>query len=72
MVITATELKKNLGMYLDLAQTEEIYIKKNGIMTAKLGNPFADRLETARSLIGILPSDASAEEARAARLERRW
>ena len=72
MVITATELKLNLGKYLDLAQTEDILISKNGRVTAKLVNPFADRLELARSLIGILPSSVTAEEARDARLERTW
>ena len=30
MTITATELKKNLGKYLELAQKEEIVISKNG------------------------------------------
>ena len=30
MTITASELKKNLGKYLDLAQKENIYVTKNG------------------------------------------
>ena len=30
MSITATELKRNLGKYLTLAATEDIYITKNG------------------------------------------
>jgi len=72
MVITATELKLNLGKYLDLAETEEILISKNGRIAAKLCSPFADRVELARSLIGILPSNITAEEARNARLERKW
>ena len=72
MVITATELKANLGKYLDLAESEDILISKNGRITAKLVNPFSDRLEAARSLVGILPADVTAEDARAARLGRRW
>ena len=30
MSITATELKANLGKYLQMAETEDIYITKNG------------------------------------------
>ena len=30
MTITATELKNNLGKYLILAATEDIFISKNG------------------------------------------
>ena len=40
MFITSTELKKNMGRYLKLAQTEDIFITKNGKVTAKLTNPF--------------------------------
>ena len=72
MVITATELKINLGKYLELAATEDILISRNGHIAAKLSSPFADRMEVARSLIGILPPSVTAEEAREARLERRW
>jgi hypothetical protein len=72
MIITATEFKNNLGKYLELSSTEDILISKNGRIASKLTNPFTDRLEVARSLIGILPSTVSAEDARNARLERRW
>ena len=36
MTITASELKNNLGKYLDLAQTEDIYITKNGKQIIKI------------------------------------
>ena len=72
MVISATELKNNLGKYLELAQTEEVFISKNGRLTAKLISPFAGRIEAARSLIGILPPEVSTAEAREARMERKW
>ena len=29
-VITATELKQNLGKYIDLSKTEDVIVKKNG------------------------------------------
>ena len=58
MSVTATELKNNLGKYLVLAATEDIFITKNGKVVAKLTNPYEDRVRTAKSLFGILPVDA--------------
>lgn len=68
MSITATELKNNLGKYLLLSETEDIFITKNGKVIAKLTNPHQDRVETAKSLFGILPNDADFEKAKAERL----
>ena len=68
MSITATELKENLGKYLQLASTEEIYITKNGKVIAKLSNPYQDRVALARSLAGSIPADITLEEAREERL----
>ena len=70
MSITATELKSNLGKYLLLAATEDIFITKNGKVIAKLSNPHKDRVDMAKSLFGILPDDVSLEEAREERLEK--
>lgn len=64
MSITATELKNNLGKYLLLSATEDIFITKNGKVIAKLTNPFQEKLEIARSLFGILPADTNLEQAR--------
>ena len=36
MEVTATQFKTNLGHYLDLSNTEEIWIKKNGKRIARL------------------------------------
>ncbi len=68
MSITATELKNNLSKYLLLSETEDVFITKNGKIIAKLTNPYQDRVETAKSLFGILPREADMEEARAERL----
>ena len=68
MSITATELKMNLGKYLLLAETEDIFITKNGKVVAKLTNPNADRVEMAKSLFVIIPADVTFEEAREERL----
>ena len=68
MSITATELKENLSRYLKLAETEDIYITKNGKVVAKLTNPNADKVKIAESLIGILPEDITLEEAQKERM----
>lgn len=69
MSITATELKANLGKYLLLAATEDIFITQYGKVVAKLSNPFQDRVEIAESLFGILPQTMTLEEVKAERLD---
>lgn len=68
MSVTATELKSNLGMYLMLAQKEDVYITRNGKVVAKLTNPYQDRVEMAKSLFGVLPAELTPEQAREERL----
>lgn len=63
MSITATEFKMNLGKYLTLSQTEDIYITRNGKVVAKLSNPNQDRVDIAKSLFGVIPADMTLEEA---------
>ena len=70
MSITATELKMNLGKYLLMAETEDIYITRNGKVIAKLTNPNQDRVDMAKSLFGIIPADITLEEARKERLDQ--
>ena len=68
MSITATELKNNLGKYLLLSATEDVFITKNGKIVAKLTNPNQNRVETAKSLFGILPQNANFNETKTERL----
>ena len=70
MYITATELKSKMGKYLEIAAKEEIIIVKNGKKVAKLTPATEDKVEVAKSLFGILPNDASLEEAREERLSK--
>ena len=37
--ITATELKTNLGKYLELSKEEDIYVTKNNVVITVLTNP---------------------------------
>ena len=68
MSITATELKQNLGKYLLLSATEDIYITKNGKIIAKLSNPHQDKASAAQSLFGILQQDADIDISKEERL----
>lgn len=70
MSITATELKENLSKYLLLSATEDIYITRNGKIISKLTNPFQKRVDIAKSLFGVLPENASLEEAKTERLNK--
>lgn len=70
MQVTATEFKNNIGKYLALASKMDIFITKNGKSIAKLTNTRQDRIEMAKSLFGIIPEDASLEQAREERLSR--
>lgn len=70
MTVTATEFKKNIGKYLDMATREDVFITKNGKSVAKLTNPKQDRREVAQSLFGILPASTATDNAREERLNR--
>ena len=64
MTITATELKLNLGKYLLLAATQDIYITRNGKTIAKLVSPYQDRVDIVDTLFGSVPDSMTLEEAR--------
>lgn len=68
MSVTADELKINLSKYLQLAETEDVFITENGKVIAMLTNPNIDRRRLADSLIGIIPADITLEQAREERL----
>ncbi len=61
--ITATELKTNLGKYLQLAEQEDVLITRNGKAIAKLTSPYKNQMALVESLFGILPPDITVEEA---------
>jgi prevent-host-death family protein len=71
VLVTATQLKNNMGKYLALAQEEDIVITRNGANVAKLTSLRRDRAAAARSLFGIIPEDslAGARDERMARYE---
>jgi antitoxin (DNA-binding transcriptional repressor) of toxin-antitoxin stability system len=71
MVITATELKANIGQYLNTVSEEEVYITKNGKIVAKLSSPIQDKQAILDSLVGITSHNPiSLEDAKRERLSR--
>jgi prevent-host-death family protein len=70
MSITATELKANLGKYLLMAATEDVYVTRNGRTVAKLTSPYQNKLDTVDSLFGSIPADMTLEESKEERLNR--
>ncbi len=70
MSITATELKMNLGKYLLMAATEDVYITRNGKIVAKLTAPYQNKLDIVNELFGSVPDTMTLEEAREERLDK--
>ncbi len=70
MEVSVTELKRHLKKYLDLSQEEKVYITRKGKTVAVLSGVHEDRVETMKSLFGIIPADITLEESRAERLSR--
>lgn len=58
MLITATELKENIGKYLALVENEDIVITKNGKQIAKLTGIKKDGTLLTDSLIGVISDPA--------------
>ena len=71
MVITATELKTNIGHYLNAVSENEVFITKNGKVVAKLSSHIQDKQALLDSLVGITAHNpVSLEEAKRERLSR--
>lgn len=72
MIVTATEFKTNLGKYLELAVTQDIFITKNGKNNARLTSPSVNKLAVLDNLVGIAPQtdDLDEKSIREERLER--
>lgn len=62
MYITATELKVNLGKYLEMASTTDVFITKNGKNIARLTSPSVNKTAILDSLVGIIPNGVISEE----------
>jgi prevent-host-death family protein len=71
MVVTATELKANIGHYLDTVSRDDVFITKNGKLAAKLSGLAQDKQAVLDSLVGVTAGNpVSLEEAKRERLSR--
>jgi prevent-host-death family protein len=72
MVVSSSDFKANLGQYIShVAESEPLYITKNGRVVAKLSSPAADGQSVLDGLVGITAANpVSLEEARKDRLAR--
>ena len=73
MQITATELKNNLGKYLELAEREDIQVTKNGRNIVTMSSPNKERVKNMQSIFGIVKTDKpiSLDEIRYERLTKK-
>lgn len=72
MIVTATEFRSNLGKYLDMVATQDVYIAKNGKNIARLTRLFSNKLAVLDELVGIAsqPGDMNEDTIRKERLAR--
>ena len=68
MQISVSELKLNAGKYVQMAESRDIYITKNGKQVAKLVSTKIDKVAAMESLFGVIPSDIDFEELRMERI----
>ena len=69
--ITATELKRNFGKYVELGQKEEIVVTHRGKQIFTIVPKKMDLLKRMESYFGILPEEAL-EEHEKKEIEREW
>ena len=62
MIVTATELKTNLGKYLEIAKQRDVFITKNGKTIARLTSPSVNKLSVLDSLVGIATDGSGIDE----------
>ena len=79
MLVALSDLKVNVGKYVDLAQTDEIIITKYGKPAAKIisfdKDPWylksiPEKITSVEQLFGTLPSDIDLDDVRAERLAK--
>ncbi|MEW5952285.1 MAG: type II toxin-antitoxin system prevent-host-death family antitoxin [Bacillota bacterium] len=71
MRVSATELKMNMGKYIERAAIEDIIITKNGRDVALLTNVESKKKDALKSLRGIIKgADITRDEIREVRLGR--
>ena len=67
--ISVSELKTNAGKYVAMAQSQDIFITKNGKLIARLTTAKPSKVDAEKALFGILPSNVDLDESREERLK---
>ncbi len=79
MQISLSDLKINVGKYIDLAETEEVIITKYGKPAAKIirydrepwyTKQMPDKVTSVEQLFGTLPSDVDLDDVKTERLSK--
>lgn len=79
MLISLSELKVNVGKYVDLAESEEVVITKYGKPAAKIircdrepwyTKKMPEKITSVEQLFGTLPSDVDLDDVKTERLSK--
>ncbi len=71
MQVTATEFKLNLGKYLELVKTEDVWVTKNGKTVAKLIDPNVSAVDSISGVLaGKVPANFDRHSLREERLSK--
>jgi prevent-host-death family protein len=69
MQVSLSELKINIGKYIDMAERQDIFITKNGKQVAKIVSTRIDKVSAMKSIFGAIPADADLNKAEMERLQ---
>ncbi len=79
MQVALSDLKLNVGHYIDLAETEDVIVTKYGKPAAKIirfdkepwySKPVPEKVTSIEQLFGTLPDDIKLDDVKAARLSK--
>jgi len=79
MLVALSELKADVGKYVDLAETEEVIVTKDGKPAAKIvryhkeprySKKIPEKITSIEQLFGTLPNDIDLDDIRAERLTK--
>ena len=70
MIVTATEFKTNFGKYLDMLTKEDIFLTRNGKISAKVINPQVSAVDSLRGMQKNVTSDIDMDSLREERLSK--
>ena len=68
MKVSVSELKSNVGRYIDLAELQDIFITKNGKQVAKIVSTKINKVAAMEAAFDRIPADTDLDQAKAARL----